>query len=176
MLAWPAKRKLAKLARPVCPRPRAEQPFGRGNDSHSGDPGCRPIRRLNARLAGRCGHILSAALVEPSCAGMRSLPLVVPSGGQVSRRTAEGTSLAAVGLCPRSPRNCSTNARSNGLPSPNGPGNRECEPPLGRGTRVSGGGIRARIGHKAGTAPRFRRSQAWHPSGPRLSECSNLCL
>ena len=45
MLAWPAKRKLVKLAKLVCPRPRAEQPFGRGNDSHSGDPGCRPDRR-----------------------------------------------------------------------------------------------------------------------------------
>ena len=34
--------KLVKLAKACLPRPRAEQPFGRGNDSHSGDPGCRP--------------------------------------------------------------------------------------------------------------------------------------
>jgi hypothetical protein len=35
MLAWPAKRKLVKLAKARFPRPRAEQPFGRSNDSHS---------------------------------------------------------------------------------------------------------------------------------------------
>jgi hypothetical protein len=32
MLAWAAKRKLVKLAKACLPRPRAEQPFGRGND------------------------------------------------------------------------------------------------------------------------------------------------
>jgi len=45
MLARPAKRKLVKRAKACLPRPRAEQPFGRGNDSHSGDPGCRPVGR-----------------------------------------------------------------------------------------------------------------------------------
>ena len=35
MLAWPAKGKLVKLAKACLPR--AERPFGRGNDSHSGD-------------------------------------------------------------------------------------------------------------------------------------------
>jgi len=44
MLAWPAKGKLVKPVKAWLPRPRAEQPFGRGNDSHSGDPGCRPDR------------------------------------------------------------------------------------------------------------------------------------
>src|SRR5580704_16173332 len=47
MLAWPAKIKLVKLAKACFPRPRAERPFGRGNDSHSGDPGCRPDRRIS---------------------------------------------------------------------------------------------------------------------------------
>jgi len=42
MQAWPAKGKLVKLAKACLPRPRAEQPFGRGNDRRSGDPGCRP--------------------------------------------------------------------------------------------------------------------------------------
>jgi hypothetical protein len=37
MQAWPAKGKLVKLAKACFPQPRAEQPFGRGNDSHSGD-------------------------------------------------------------------------------------------------------------------------------------------
>jgi hypothetical protein len=32
MLAWAAKRKLVKLAKACLPRPRTEQPFGRGND------------------------------------------------------------------------------------------------------------------------------------------------
>jgi transposase len=47
----PGKRSLMRhKPRLVSPRPRAEQPFGRGNDSHSGDPGCRPDRRILARL------------------------------------------------------------------------------------------------------------------------------
>jgi len=37
-------------------------------------------------------------------------PRVTPSGRQASRRIAGGTSLAAKGLCPRSPHNCSTRA------------------------------------------------------------------
>ena len=36
MLAWPAERKLVKLAEACCSRPRAEQPFGRGKDGHFG--------------------------------------------------------------------------------------------------------------------------------------------
>jgi uncharacterized BrkB/YihY/UPF0761 family membrane protein len=44
MQARPAKHKLVKLAKACFPRPRAEQPFGRCNDSHSGDPGCRGSR------------------------------------------------------------------------------------------------------------------------------------
>jgi len=52
MLARPAKRKLVKLARLVCPRPRAEQPFGRGNDSHSGDQVAAQIgRRVRVRFS-----------------------------------------------------------------------------------------------------------------------------
>jgi len=35
MLAWPAKRKLVKPAKACSPPPRAEQPSGRGNDTHS---------------------------------------------------------------------------------------------------------------------------------------------
>lgn len=46
MLAWPAKGKLAKAC---FPRPRAERPFAHGNDSQSGDLGCRPDRRHCAR-------------------------------------------------------------------------------------------------------------------------------
>jgi hypothetical protein len=49
MPARPAKGKLVELAEACLPRPRAEQPFGRGNHGHSGDPGCRPDRRLHAR-------------------------------------------------------------------------------------------------------------------------------
>ena len=45
MLAWPAKGKLVKLAK-ACSPAGAEQPFGRSNGSYSGDPGCRPDRRL----------------------------------------------------------------------------------------------------------------------------------
>jgi len=54
MLARPAKHKLVKLAKACFPQPRAEQPFGRGDDSHSGDPGCRPDRRRCARLLLEC--------------------------------------------------------------------------------------------------------------------------
>jgi hypothetical protein len=46
MLAWPAKGKLVKLAKACFPRPRTEQLFGRGNDKHSGDPGCRPDKAV----------------------------------------------------------------------------------------------------------------------------------
>jgi hypothetical protein len=49
MLAWPAKGTLARLAKACLPRPRAEQPSGRGTNGHSGDPGCRAERRVGAR-------------------------------------------------------------------------------------------------------------------------------
>jgi hypothetical protein len=52
MLAWPAKHKLAKLATACSPRAASPgQPFGHGNNSHSGDPGCRPYR-VGARSLG----------------------------------------------------------------------------------------------------------------------------
>jgi hypothetical protein len=64
MLARPAERKLVKLAKACFPRPRAEQPFGRGNGSHSGDPGCRPDRRFR----------ISALAAQPHSRDQASLP------------------------------------------------------------------------------------------------------
>ena len=49
MQAWPAKGRLVKLAKASFPRPRSEQPFGRGNDSHSGES----IDEISGKYLGR---------------------------------------------------------------------------------------------------------------------------
>jgi hypothetical protein len=77
-------------------------------------------RRLNARLTGTMRSHSVIDLVKSSCAGMRPLPRVVPFWQAGLVQDCWGSSLAAMGLCPRSPRNCSASAKSNGLPSPNG--------------------------------------------------------
>jgi hypothetical protein len=74
MQTWPAKGKLVKLAKACFPQPRAEQPFGRDNDSHSGDPGCRPdqearvYRHFGSRDGECCTGVLPGA-ADRGCGG-----------------------------------------------------------------------------------------------------------
>jgi len=66
--------------------------------------------------------------------------------------------------------------KSNGLRARQRPGGRREVSTL---SWASAAGVRlpgAVRGKGPGTRPHRRRSQAWHPSGSRLPECSNLCL
>jgi hypothetical protein len=73
MQAWPAMGKLVKVAKACLPRPRAEQPFRRGNDNHSGVAELRVVHSCIIKV--RIGEIRPARIRIVRSAMVRSAPL-----------------------------------------------------------------------------------------------------
>ena len=103
------------------------------------------------RAAGR-DDATSHSVIDSSrvvlCGGCGCCHWLSPSGRQVSRRIAGGTSLAATGLCPPVTAKLQHKCQEQRSAVTERPGDRECQPPLTRETRGSDGEIRARIGHQ----------------------------
>jgi len=84
--------------------------------------------------------------------------------------------LAAMGLCPPVTAKLQHKCQEQRSAATERPGDRECQPPLSRelaDQAVKSGHV---LDTRSGNAPRCRRSRAWYPIGPRLSEYSNLWL
>ena len=92
--------------------------------------------------------LLSTSSRVVLCGGCGRCHWLSPSGRQVSRRIAGGTSLRAAGLCPPVTAKLQHKCQEQRSAVTERPGDRECEPPLTRETRGSDGEIRARIGHQ----------------------------
>jgi hypothetical protein len=103
------------------------------------------------RAAGR-DDATSHSVIDSSrvvlCGGCGCCHWLSPSGRQVSRRIAGGTSLAATGLCPPVTAKLQHKCQEQRSAATERPGDRECQPPLSRETRGSDGEIRARIGQQ----------------------------
>jgi hypothetical protein len=94
-------------------------------------------------------HILLSTLVESSCAGgCGCCHWLSPSGRQASRRIAGGAVLGSHGTVSAGHRETAAQVPRATVCRHERLGDRECQPPLSRETRGSGGEIRARIGHQ----------------------------